>query len=109
MTCWHLGYITGAKEPAEEEYKEGIVKRVPLRMAARAGMRTVVWRGTTQPSSQKGGAGMDAENNLRGVDNVGDKGEGAAATTWGVGEDGATELQCIFRRGISYNLILCIL
>ena len=35
MTCWHSGYITGAKEPAEEEHKEGIAKRVPLRMAVR--------------------------------------------------------------------------
>ena len=74
-----------------------------------ADMRTVAWRGTTQPSSQKGGAEMDAENNLCGVENVGDKGEGAAATAGCAGEDGAAEAQCIFRRGISYNLSLCFL
>jgi hypothetical protein len=42
-----------------------------------ADLRTVVWRGTTQPSSQKGGAEMGAENNLCGWENVGDKGEEA--------------------------------
>lgn len=70
-----------------------------------AGLRTVVWRGTTQPSSQKCGAEMEAENNLCGLENVGAKGEGATVC-WRRWRRGCA---CIFRRGISSHLSLCFL
>ena len=55
------------------------------------GMGWVVGRGTTQPSSQKGGAEMDAEDNLCGMEDVGDKGEGASTSNGSAGEDGAAD------------------
>jgi hypothetical protein len=58
------------KEQAEVESKEGIVKRVLLRLASQK--TWLAWE-------------------------LGDKGEGASSTTGCVGEDGAADSQCIFR------------
>ncbi len=55
------------------------------------GMGQVVGRGTAQPSSQKGGAEMDAEDNVCGMEDVGDKGEGASTSQQSAEEDGAAD------------------
>ena len=51
----------------------------------------MVGRGTTQPSGQKGGADLDAQDNLCGMENVVDKGEGASTTKGPAEEDGAAD------------------
>jgi hypothetical protein len=54
-------------------------------------MGYMVGRGTTQPSSQKGGAEVDAKDNMCGMENMGDNGEGAAPTKGCAGEVGASD------------------
>ena len=53
-----------------------------------------------QPSSQKGGAEMDAEDNMCGMENVGDKGEGASTSKGSSGEGGAADAKRGNRQGM---------
>ena len=66
------------------------------------GMGKVVERCTRQQSSRKGGAKVDAENNLCGMENLADTGEGAAPTTGLAEENGAADA----KRGHVQSMVL---